>query len=61
MQSLLTAYKDTGEGKDSLDEITKKLAEAYNLEGDALAKLTGKYEDYERVLESARDARRQEL
>jgi hypothetical protein len=46
MEKVLETYKETGEGKEELDEITNSLAEAYDLEGAALAKLSGKYEDY---------------
>jgi hypothetical protein len=41
MEEALKAYSETGEGKEELDEITNSLAEAYNVEGAALATLTG--------------------
>ena len=61
MEEVLKAYKETGEGKEELDEITNSLAEAYDLEGAALAKLSGKYEDYQIILEKARKKQIEEL
>ena len=61
MEEVLETYKKTGEGKEDLDEITNSLAEAYDLEGAALAKLSGKYEDYQTVLEKARKKQIEEL
>jgi hypothetical protein len=46
MEGVLETYKKTGEGKEELDGITNSLAEAYGLEGAALAKLSGEYKDY---------------
>ena len=40
----LKTYQDTGEGKSQLVEVTNKLAEAYELEGAALANLSDNYE-----------------
>jgi hypothetical protein len=37
------------------------LAEAYDLEGSALARLSGQYEDYNSVLKAAQEAQRREL
>jgi hypothetical protein len=54
MEESLKAYKETGEGKDELDEITNSLAEAYGLEGAALAKLSGEYSNYQSVLNKAK-------
>lgn len=55
MQAALKKYKETGEGKEDLDKKTQALAEAYGIEGAALAQLTGKYSDYEKVLNSAKN------
>ena len=61
MSQLLESYQKTGEGKEELDEVTNSLAEAYNLEGAALATLTGKYSDYSQVLENAKRIQEQEV
>ena len=55
MQTALKKYKETGEGKEDLDKKTQALAEAYGIEGAALAQLTGKYSDYEKVLNTAKN------
>lgn len=59
--SILDVYKETGEDKDELDEKTRSLADAYQLEGASLAELTGKYEDYNRVIQEATKKQKQEL
>jgi hypothetical protein len=46
MAEALDAYQESSDNKDALDEATRALAEAYNIEGSALAKLSGKYSDY---------------
>lgn len=61
MEESLKAYKETGEGKDELDEITNSLAEAYGLEGAALAKLSGEYSNYQSVLNKAKQKQIEEL
>ena len=61
MEEALEAYKKTGERKEELDGITNSLAEAYGLEGAALAKLSGEYEDYQAVLDRARKKQIEEL
>lgn len=60
-EDALKIYEESGDNKQELDDLTRSLAEAYNLEGDALAKLSGKYEDYNDVLNRAKEKRRQEL
>lgn len=57
----LDVYAETGDNKEELDNLTRTLAEAYNLEGDALARLSGEYGDYSKVLDEAREKRKQEL
>ena len=61
MEEMLETYKKTGEGKEELDGITNSLAEAYGLEGAALAKLSGEYKDYQAVLDRARKKQIEEL
>ena len=60
-QSALATYKESGDNKEELDDLTRQLAEAYDLEGSALARLSGEYADYESVLKSAQQAQRREL
>ena len=60
-QSALAIYKESGDNKEELDDLTRQLAEAYDLEGSALARLSGEYADYESVLKSAQEAQRREL
>lgn len=57
----LSVYQETGDNKEELDEITHSLADAYDLEGSALAKLTGRYEDYNEIAKQALEKRRSEL
>lgn len=45
-RELLATYQETGEGKDQLDAKARELADAYNVEGAALASLTGNYEEF---------------
>lgn len=52
------AYKESGEGKDQLASITDQLIEKYDLEGAALAKLTG---NYDALTESIKNERKAEL
>lgn len=47
-------YDQTGEGKDKLAEQAKKLAEAYGIEGDALAELSGDYDEFTKTIEKKR-------
>ncbi|MDV3428279.1 MAG: hypothetical protein LIR50_14875 [Bacillota bacterium] len=54
MDDLLIRYKDGEDVKEELDSITNALAEAYDVEGAAIARLTGKYEDYETALNNAK-------
>ena len=61
MQTALKKYKETGEGKEDLDKKTQALAEAYGIEGAALAQLTGKYSDYEKVLNSANNKYKEQI
>jgi hypothetical protein len=58
MREALNAYKeaqlagdDLTDVKSELDSVTRALAEAYNLEGAALARLSGEYGSYENVLD----------
>ncbi len=53
MSSALDIYEETQENKSELDDAARALADAFNIEGDALAKLSGKYEDYNKVLQKA--------
>lgn len=50
MRDALSVYEETGEGKEQLDNLTQQLANAYGVEGSALATLTGDYENYNKVL-----------
>lgn len=51
-QEALAAYnKETGEGKEELAKQAEALAEAYNIEGAALAKLTGDYEAFNKKVQ----------
>ena len=50
MQSLLETYQETNEGKDELDKTSRALAEALDIEGAAVARLSGRYEDYNKIL-----------
>lgn len=61
MKESLDGYAEGTTSKEDLDTITRQLAEAYNLEGDALAQLTGKYDDYQTVLSKAYQAQEKEL
>ena len=68
MDANLKAYEkaiESGEGvesaKEALDQATRELAEAYDIEGAALAQLTGKYEDYEKVLGKAVTKRKEDI
>lgn len=60
MQNALDIYEETGENKSELDDITRQLAENYKVEGSALAQLTGKYEDYETVLDRVKEKQKEE-
>ena len=51
-------YKETGEGKQDLVDAAAAVCEAYDIEGAALAELTG---DYEALTEAIREARLAEL
>lgn len=61
MDAALKEYQKTGKNKEELDRITEQLAETYNLEGAAIAKLTGQYDDYFRFLQKTNQAKRDEL
>lgn len=61
MDELLTKYQETGEGKEELDNITQQLCESYDLEGASLAKLTGEYDDYNKVREQVLESQKDEL
>lgn len=54
MDDLLNRYKDGEDVKKELDSITNTLADAYDIEGAAVARLTGRYEDYEVALNNAK-------
>ena len=58
---LLKQYQETGEGKEDLDSLTRTLADAYDLEGAAIARLSGKYEDYAKVQQDAIKKQKEEL
>lgn len=51
---LLTTYKETGEGKEDLAKAAEELAAAYNIEGAALAALTGDYDNFTKAVQEAR-------
>ena len=53
-KSGLQVLNETGEVSESLQDATLKLAEAYDIEGAALANLTGKYDDYTAAINRAR-------
>ncbi len=59
--ALLKQYKETGEGKEELDKLTRTLAEAYDLEGAAIARASGKYEDYAKLQQDAIKKQKEEL
>jgi hypothetical protein len=61
MQTALETYAESGDNKSELDDATIALAEAYGVEGSALAKLTGEYENYNTVLREAKEAASIEL
>ena len=61
MEEALKVYEETGEGKENLDEVTNSLAEAYGLEGAALAKLSGEYSNYQAVLNKAKQKQIEQL
>lgn len=61
MSTALDSYKTNGDNKEDLDNKTRALAEAYNLEGAAIASVTGKYEDYNVVLKQAAKEREKQL
>ena len=61
MEELYASYEKGEDVKEQLDQVTKQLAEAYNIEGAALAKLTGQYEDYRIVADKAYEAHQREL
>lgn len=60
MKEALKIYQINGDNKIELDNITQQLVEAYNIEGAALARLTGNYEDYNKVLENAQKKKNEE-
>jgi hypothetical protein len=57
-QENLSIYEKTGESKDKLAESAKNLAEAYGIEGAALAALSG---DYTKLTEAINESRSAEL
>jgi hypothetical protein len=61
MQDILARYKNGEDVKEELDSITKSLTEAYDAEGAALARLTGKYEDYEAFLDKTKEKKKEKL
>lgn len=54
----LSTYEKTGENEQELIDITTKLTDAYDIQGGALAALTG---DYEQLTKSLQEARKAEL
>ena len=50
----LKQFQTTGEGKEDLAKATLELAEAYDIEGAALANLSGDYSQFNKNLEKAR-------
>ena len=61
MTETLKAYEKGQASKEEMDSITRDLAEAYAVEGSAIAKLSGQYEDYQKVLEKATEKQEKEL
>ena len=57
----LAIYEETGQGKEKLAEAAKKLAEAYDIEGVALANLSGNYDALTKAANEARVAELNEL
>ena len=55
---LLATYKETGEGKEDLAAAALKVAQAYGIEGAAVAALSG---NYDTLTDKIRQARAQEL
>ena len=53
MEDLLEQYQKDKTVKAELDDATDKLTEAYDIEGAALAKLSGRYEDYIELIKQA--------
>lgn len=60
MKEALKTYQENGSNKEELNNLTKQLAQAYNIEGAALAQLTGNYEDYNAVLKKAEEKTKEE-
>lgn len=60
MKEALKTYQENGSNKEELNNLTKQLAQAYNIEGAALAQLTGNYEDYNAVLKKAEEKTKKE-
>ena len=54
----LSTYEKTGENEQELIDITTKLTDAYDIQGGALAALTG---DYKQLTKSLQEARKAEL
>lgn len=49
-QDALKTFKETGEGKEELDDIARQLADAYNIENAALLIQAGRYEELNELL-----------
>ncbi len=60
-KELLDIYEETGEKKSELDQAAQDMANAYGLEGSALARLSGEQENYNQLLKEAQEARQKEL
>lgn len=54
-QKVYQQYKEGQDVKSDLNQITKEITENYDLEGAAVARLTGKYEGLNEEIEKARD------
>ena len=53
----LKTYEETGEGKEELNKLAYELETAYDIEGGAVAVLTGQYEDLTKAAEESQKAR----
>lgn len=61
MQDLMDEENFEQINKSELVSITEELCDKYELQGAAIAELTGKYEDYNKVLQKAKELQKQEL
>lgn len=60
-EEALRIYQETGDNKNELNDLTRELSDAYGLENDSLARITGRYEDYVELLAQARKEREKQI